>query len=41
VKMKLVDQSGGELICVVIPVQIESAARRQNVDQSLRFIQMH
>lgn len=42
VKMKLVDQSGGVIACVVIPVKLESVTRHHNtVDQSLRFVQTY
>jgi len=40
VKMEIVDQSSGILVCVVMPVQIQSA-RRRKIDQILRFVRMH
>lgn len=43
VKMKLVDENGNVIVCVVLPVQIESVAsqRLKPAQSPLRFVQMH
>lgn len=42
VKMEIVDQSGGVVLCVVMPVQIEAGSKQLNrVDKTLRFLRMH